>query len=100
VGVSLGITTPGQPNLSSTIWRVVSDQKRRVLLFDAVPSPNVFWVSLDQLDLRAGAPVRRLVVEGGQVYAGETASRFAPARPFTVLPATGLPRSAPSPGGR
>lgn len=87
VSVPLGIRTPGQPNLSSTIWRVVSDQKRRVLLFDSVTAPTVFWVSLDQLDLTSGAPVRRLEVANGQVHAGETAAKFTPATPFSFLPA-------------
>lgn len=87
VSVPLGIRTPGQPNLASTIWRVVHDQRRRVLVFDAVAQPSVFWVSLDQLDLRAGAPVRRLRVAGGQANAGETAGQFAPATAFTFLPA-------------
>ena len=100
VSVPLGISTPGQPNLSSTIWRVVSEQKRRVLLFDSVTSPSVFWVSLDQLDLTPGAPVRKLQVAGGHVFAGETAAKFAPATPFTFAPASGLPSSAPSPAGR
>ncbi|MFN9056126.1 MAG: linear amide C-N hydrolase [Cyanobacteriota bacterium] len=94
VSVPLGITTPGQPNIASTIWRVVSDQKRRVILFDSVTSPSVFWVSLEQLDLSQGAPVRRLRVAGGQVFAGEAASRFDPATPFAFLPAAGFPRPA------
>jgi penicillin V acylase-like amidase (Ntn superfamily) len=100
VSVPLGVTTPGQANLSSTIWRVVSDQKRRVLLFDAVSSPSVFWVSLDRLDLTAGAPARKLQVAGGKMYAGETATSFVPATPFPFLPASGLTRVAPSPAGR
>jgi choloylglycine hydrolase len=101
VAVPLGIQTPGQPNLASTIWRVVHEQRRRVLLFDAVTQPNVFWVSLDQLDLRAGAPVRRLLVAGGRAHAGETAGQFAPATPFKFLPAGSLPASVvPAQGGR
>lgn len=95
VSVPLGIQTPGQPNLSSTIWRVVHEQKRRVLMFDAVTSPSVFWVSLDQLDLTPGAPVRRLQVAGGRMYAGETAARFEPAAPFPFAPASGLPLAEP-----
>lgn len=90
VSVPLGITTPGQPNIASTIWRSIIDQRQRVLLFDSVTSPTVFRVSLDQLDLRPGAPVRRLQVAGGRVYAGETASKFEASAPFTFLPATGL----------
>jgi len=80
---------PGQPNLASTIWRVIHDQSRRVVMCDAVTSPSVFWVSLDRLDLRSGASVRRLRVAGGQTHAGETAGRFEPATPFSFLPASG-----------
>ncbi len=91
VSVPLGISTPGAPNLSSTIWRVVNDQKRRVLYFDAVTSPSLFWVSLDQLNLAAGAPVRRLALTGGRIYGGETAPEFGPSPSFAFAPATGLP---------
>jgi penicillin V acylase-like amidase (Ntn superfamily) len=91
VSVPLGISTPGAPNLSSTIWRVVNDQKRRVLYFDAVTSPSLFWVSLDQLNLTAGAPVRRLALTGGRIYGGETAPEFGPSPSFAFAPATGLP---------
>jgi penicillin V acylase-like amidase (Ntn superfamily) len=100
VSVPLGLTTPGQPNIASTIWRAISDQRRRVLLFDAVTSPSVFWVSLDQMDLRPGAPVRQLQVAGGRTYAGETAARFEPSPPFAFLPASGLTGTNPVPASR
>ena len=90
MGVPLGITTPGQPNISSTIWRTVVDHKNRVLLFDAATAPSAFWVSLDKLDLREGAPVKKLQVAGGQVYSGETADKFVATPPFEFLPGAGL----------
>jgi choloylglycine hydrolase len=37
----LGITTPGKPNVASTIWRTVHDQKDRTLYFDSATSPIV-----------------------------------------------------------
>ena len=39
VSVPLGISTPGQPNIASTLWRTVSDQKgkRYFFEFDAQP---------------------------------------------------------------
>jgi penicillin V acylase-like amidase (Ntn superfamily) len=89
VGVPLGITTPGQPNISSTIWRTVVDHRNRVLLFDSVTAPNVFWVSLDKLNLQEGAPVKKLLVAGGHVHSGEAADKFEEATPFEFLPATG-----------
>jgi choloylglycine hydrolase len=100
VSVPLGIRTPGQPNIASTIWRVISDQRRRVLLFDSVTSPSVFWVSLDQMNLGPGAPVRRLPVAGGRVYAGETATKFEPSPPFPFLPASGLTGTGARPAAR
>lgn len=87
VGVPLGITTPGQPNIASTLWRTIYDQGERVLYYDAVTSPNSFWVDLDELDLNAGAPMRRLTLTGGAVYAGNASAKFAEAPAFSFLPA-------------
>ncbi len=91
VSVPLGITTPDRPNVSSTIWRSVSDQKNRVYFFDSATTPNTFWVSLDRLDFSPDQPARKLTLTGGRVLAGEAAGAFEPAAPFTPLAAgTGL----------
>jgi choloylglycine hydrolase len=87
VSVPLGITTPDQPNISSTIWRAVADQKNLIYYFDSATRPNTFWVSLAKVDLRAGAPVKKLTIDGGQVFSGETADKFEAAAPFKFLPA-------------
>lgn len=87
VGVPLGIATPEQPNISSTIWRTVSDQKNLVYYFDSATSPNTFWVKFDDLDFSATAPVKKLVVAGGMVYSGNTAHLFQAAKPFEFLKA-------------
>jgi penicillin V acylase-like amidase (Ntn superfamily) len=87
VGVPLGITTPGHPNISSTIWRTVSDQKNKVYCFDSATSPNTFWVPLADLDFSEGAPVKKLSVSGGKVYCGNAAAHFEASQPFTFLPA-------------
>lgn len=87
VSVPLGITTPDQPNISSTIWRTVSDQKNKVYYFDSATSPNSFWVPLADLDFSEGAPVKKLTVAGAKIYAGNVASKFEPAKPFTFYPA-------------
>ncbi len=87
VSVPLGITTPGQPNIASTYWRTVSDHKNKVYYFDSATSPTVFWVPLEELDLKEGAPVKKLPLIGGKTYSGSAASKFEPAEPFTFLPA-------------
>jgi penicillin V acylase-like amidase (Ntn superfamily) len=88
VSVPLGITTPGQPNIASTYWRTVSDHKNKVYYYDSATSPTTFWVPLAELDLKEGAPVKKLPLIGGKTYAGSAASRFEPAQPFEFLPAT------------
>jgi penicillin V acylase-like amidase (Ntn superfamily) len=85
VGVPLGITHPTKPNISSTLWRTVLDHTNRVVMFDSATSPNVFWVPLADLDFSESAPVRKLTIAGGRVYAGNTADQFEPAEPFAFL---------------
>jgi len=85
--VPLGITTPGQPNIASTIWRTVYDQKNKVFYFDSATSPTVFWVPLADLDFAEGSPVRKLTLVGGKTYSGNAAREFRPAKPFRFLPA-------------
>ena len=87
VSVPLGITTPDQPNISSTIWRTVSDQTNRIYYFDSAMRPNTFWVSLPKLNLEQGAPVLKLPMADGQVYSGDVSDQFRPATPFTFEPA-------------
>jgi penicillin V acylase-like amidase (Ntn superfamily) len=85
VSVPLGITTPDQPNISSTLWRSVADQKNRVYFFDSSTSPNTFWVPLADLDFSPGAPVKKLTIAGGQTYSGNAADKFVESAPFTFM---------------
>lgn len=87
VSVPLGISTPGEPNIASTRWRTVADQKNRVYYFDDATSPMVFWVELDHIDFAKGAAVKKLELTGGQVYGGEATSKFTPAQAFPFLSA-------------
>jgi len=90
VSVPLGITTPGQPNISSTIWRAVSNQTDKIYFFDSATSPNAFWVPLADLDFKEGAPVKKLTIAGGKVYSGNVADKFVPTPSFAFLPANGM----------
>lgn len=85
VSVPLGISIPDQPNISSTRWRSVSDQKNRVYYFESTITPNVFWISLDKLDFSEKAPVRKLNLTNGEIYAGDAASKMVPSEPFHFL---------------
>jgi choloylglycine hydrolase len=87
VSVPLGIKTPGQPNIASTLWRTVSDHKNKRYYFDSARSPNVFWVDLADLDLTAGKPAQRLTLTEGTFYSGNASGQFKPAEPFKFLAA-------------
>lgn len=88
VSVPYGITTPDQPNISSTRWRTVSDQTRLRYYFESALAPNVFWVDLKKIDFSPGdAQVKRLDLGEQQrtIHAGEVHDRFTRARPFRFL---------------
>jgi choloylglycine hydrolase len=87
VSVPLGISTPGQPNIGTTQWRTAYDNGRRIMYFDNTLSPSTFWVDLDQLDLREGAPIKKLPISGGAMYAGNSTAKFVEAKPFTFISA-------------
>lgn len=86
VGVPLGITTPNQPNISSTIWRTLSDQKNKVYYFDSATSPSVFWVDFKNINFDQTQPVQKLTVEGGRIYSGDVSHQFVPTPSFAFFP--------------
>ncbi len=85
VSVPLGISTPGEPNIASTLWRTVADHKHMRYYFESTRSPSVFWVELADLDFTAGQPVRKLTVSDGAVFSGNTAEAFKVSEPFHFL---------------
>ncbi|MBO9732129.1 MAG: linear amide C-N hydrolase [Chitinophaga sp.] len=80
--VPLGISTPDQPNISSTRWRTVADQKNLVYYFESTITPNTFWVNFKDVNFSANAPVRKLMLINGETYAGNAAKSFVDSKPF------------------
>jgi choloylglycine hydrolase len=88
VSVPFGITTPDQPNISSTRWRTVSDHKRKLYFFESVLTPNIFWVDLTKLDFSEKAgKVMKLDLGPNQVhiYSGMANDQFKETAPFKFL---------------
>jgi choloylglycine hydrolase len=83
VGTPLGFANEEQPWVSSTIWRTVSDSTNRVVIFDSALTPSTFWVKLDDLDFKPGAPVKKLELAGGKSYSGNATDKFVAAKLFT-----------------
>lgn len=86
--VPWGISISDQPNLSTTRWRIVADQKDRRFYVESIISPSIFWVDLASLDLAEGAEVRKLDlgVDIERVLSGEVSASFVPAEPFVFQP--------------
>ena len=74
---------PNRPEASHTIWRTVADSTDRIYFFESTVSPNIVWVSLPQLDLSAGAPIRKLDLSGAGIdLVGEVSGQFKPSAPL------------------
>lgn len=80
--VPLGVVTPGQPNVASTLWRTVCDHRDKVYYFESAFSPNLFWISLKDVNLNEGAPVLKLSMVNGEIYSGDALSEMKKAEPF------------------
>ena len=83
--VPLGISTPGEPNISSTRWRTLSDQKSKIYFYESTFYPTIFWVDFKDVDFSPGAPVKMLDLNHGKTYAGNTAAEFVATAPFHFL---------------
>ncbi len=80
--VPFGISSETEPNISSTRWRSVSDQKNLVYYFETVLTPNTFWVDIKNADFKEGASVKKLSVEKNETYSGDAMKSFVDSKPF------------------
>lgn len=85
VSVPLGISIPSQPNIASTRWRTVADQKNRVYYFESTLSPDIFWIDLNALDFSADKSVRKLTLTNGEIYSGDAAVKMQDAESLSFL---------------
>ena len=88
VSVPFGITTPDEPNISSTRWRTVADHKRGLYFFESALTPNTFWVDLKKIDF-APETGKVLKLDLGKdqdhTYSGDATADFVPTEPFHFL---------------
>lgn len=86
--VPFGLTTPDQPNISSTRWRSVIDHKRKLYFFESALTPNTFWVDLKQIDFSpTTGKVRKLDLGENQrhIFSGDATKDFRDALAFKFL---------------
>jgi penicillin V acylase-like amidase (Ntn superfamily) len=80
--VPLGISSETEPNISSTRWRTVADQKNLIYYFDNVLNPNVIWVEFSKIDFSESAAVKKLSLDHNENYSGESSLNFKAAKSF------------------
>ncbi|WP_194777344.1 linear amide C-N hydrolase [Pararhodonellum marinum] len=80
--VPFGISTENEPNISSTRWRSVSDQKNLTYYFETALTPNAFWVDISKADFSPNAKVKKLSVSNHEVYSGDALKNFVVSEPF------------------
>ncbi len=85
VSVPLGISIPSQPNIASTRWRTVADQKNLVYYFESTLSPDIFWIDLKKLDFSPKAKIRKLSLTDGEIYSGDAADKMRDSEPLQFL---------------
>lgn len=79
VSVPYDISTPGEPNTSSTHWRSVVDHKRKLYFFESALTPNTFWVDLKKIDFSSSTGSTKkldLGVDQSNTFSGEVSSEF------------------------
>lgn len=85
VSVPRGIRKKDAPNVSSTIWRTVADQKNLVYYYEDTNSPGALWVKLDKIDFKDGSGVRKLALAGNPDVIGDQSANFEKSEPFQFL---------------
>ena len=93
ISVPLGLRDPQLPNISSTRWRTICDPRLGRMYFEAVYSPQIFWVDLDRMPLGPGGAPMKLALFGTAdqgtpwewALGGEVSQLFKPAEPFPFL---------------
>jgi choloylglycine hydrolase len=67
VSISFGVTTPDEPDISSTRWRTVADHQRMLYFFESALTSGTFRVDLKTVDFASGAPVKRIGLDVGKL---------------------------------
>lgn len=83
--VPFGISSETEPNISSTRWRSVSDQKNLVYFFETALTPNTFWVNLKEFDLSEKGKIMKLDLNNFKTYSGKSNDSFKPTPAFKFL---------------
>ena len=71
-----------RPDVSTTIWRTVTDLTNDVLYYDRVFSRQVFWINIKKLNFTEGQPILKLTLVVNSELSGEVSRKFKEAKMF------------------
>jgi choloylglycine hydrolase len=74
------------------IWSVLPGATPENYWF-SLQTPATFWAKLDDLDLKAGASVKKLQLARGKTYSGNAVSQFVDAKLFVFQDLTDVPQA-------
>lgn len=85
VSVPYLYTIESEPNVSSTQWRSFANLRDLRYYFDIVTNYGAFYVDLNKVDLRPGAPVLRLDTSKTMNVVGDATDKLEKHAPFTPM---------------
>lgn len=84
--VPVGISLPDNPEISSTRWRSVADQKKLTYYYGTTLNPSIMWVNLNEFMLTPGSPIMKLdIMNQTKPYLGNVIKDMKPSKGFTPL---------------
>ncbi len=73
----------GEPNVSMTQWRSLSNLRDLRYYFDVATASGFYYVDLNKVDLRPGAPVRKIITSDMSNATGDQTKALKRTKPFT-----------------
>ena len=84
--VPVGISLPDNPEISSTRWRSVSDQKKLIYYYGTTLNPSIMWVNLNDFLLTPGSPIMKLDIQNQKKpYIGNVIKDMVKSKGFSPL---------------
>lgn len=84
--VPTGISDPEKPEISTTQWRSVSDQREMVYYFRRTETPSIIWIDLKEFDIYPGSPIMKLdLMSPHKMLSGNVIKEMKPSKGFSPM---------------
>jgi choloylglycine hydrolase len=76
VSSPFGKADPKKPNISSTLWRVIADNKDKIYFYESTLSPNVIWIDFKNMDFSKASKIKKIDLDHNPNLVGEVSRSF------------------------